>query len=393
MAAVSGGLVLTLATGAAAVTLSGHSPSRHAPAAAARTSAAPTSPPSSPVAAIVTPGVEPATSPPAAVRAARVPKPKHLVVPTLLVSGRHPITVAQRRALLRLTGVRRGELVDAGVTSLDGHGAFTLGVDPATFRPWTPKLTAASNKLWSSISAGELTASFDMGKGAKLPLGRTVTVGNARASDQTRIGAFASMGIGAVDAVVDNAQGSRVGLTRRAGMLLSAPTADPLVLRRAALAILGHGDRPQASLLHQLVITRDAGEFIERSRISTYLHAAASRLGKPYVWGAIGPDSFDCSGLVQWSFARAGIAMPRVSEAQWLTGAHIPYADARPGDLLFWHYDPTDPTNVDHVAIYAGNGMMLVAPHTGENVSYNPVPLAHLAGVVRVDPAIAAQLS
>ena len=85
--------------------------------------------------------------------------------------------------------------------------------------------------------------------------------------------------------------------------------------------------------------------------------------------------------------------MPRVSEEQWFTGPHIPYADARPGDLLFWHYDRSDPTDIDHVAIYAGNGMMIVAPHTGEYGSYEPVPLSNMAGVVRVDPTLGAELA
>jgi len=123
------------------------------------------------------------------------------------------------------------------------------------------------------------------------------------------------------------------------------------------------------------------------------LQTAAHQVGKPYVWGATGPDSFDCSGLVQWSFAAAGIRMPRVSQQQWFAGPHVNYSDARPGDLLFWHYDPTDPTDIDHVAIYAGNGMMLVAPHTGDFVKYVAVPLTNLAGVVRVDPAMASQIA
>jgi cell wall-associated NlpC family hydrolase len=123
------------------------------------------------------------------------------------------------------------------------------------------------------------------------------------------------------------------------------------------------------------------------------LHAAASRVGKPYVWGATGPNSFDCSGLVQWSFARAGIRMPRVSQQQWYAGPHISYADALPGDLLFWHNDPTDKGNIDHVAIYAGNGMMLAAPHTGAYVEYVPVYATNFAGVVRVDPGVAGQIA
>jgi peptidoglycan DL-endopeptidase CwlO len=95
---------------------------------------------------------------------------------------------------------------------------------------------------------------------------------------------------------------------------------------------------------------------------------------------------------VQWAFARAGIYMPRVSQQQWLAGPHVAYEDALPGDLLFWHYDPTDRTNIDHVAIYAGDGMMIVAPHTGDVVKYVPVPLTEFAGVVRVDPRVAAQI-
>ena len=131
----------------------------------------------------------------------------------------------------------------------------------------------------------------------------------------------------------------------------------------------------------------------EQGRIDNFLRAAQSRIGLPYVWGAAGPASFDCSGLVQWAFAQAGVRMPRVSEEQWFTGPHISYSDARPGDLLFWHYDRTDPTDIDHVAIYAGNGMMIVAPHTGTYVSYEPVPFGNFAGVVLVDPALGAELA
>jgi len=174
------------------------------------------------------------------------------------------------------------------------------------------------------------------------------------------------------------------------GILISAPHADPAQLRSDVKSIVGKHAR--ATLLREMIVIRDAGEFMTRLQINTILRAAAGRVGKPYVWGATGPDSFDCSGLVQWSFAHAGIRMPRVSQQQWFAGPHVAYADARPGDLLFWHYDPTDPTNIDHVAIYAGNGMMLVAPHTGLYVEYVPVPLTNLAGVVRVDPGIAAQI-
>jgi peptidoglycan DL-endopeptidase CwlO len=114
------------------------------------------------------------------------------------------------------------------------------------------------------------------------------------------------------------------------------------------------------------------------------LAAAASRLGDPYQWGATGPHAFDCSGLVGWAYRQAGILLPRTAAEQWYAGPHVSYADARPGDLLFWTYDPTAPGFIDHVALYVGHGMMISAPHTGEVVRLRPVPLAHFAGVVRV---------
>jgi hypothetical protein len=208
-----------------------------------------------------------------------------------------------------------------------------------------------------------------------------------------RIGAFASVGMSGVDAVMSGRQAARLGIPQRTGVVISAPSADLLQLRGQVMSALRPGLHAHAWLLREVIVIRDAGEFLTRVQINTVLQAAASRVGKPYVWGATGPDAFDCSGLVQWSFALAGIRMPRVSEQQWFAGPHVPYASARPGDLLFWTYDPTDPTNVDHVAIYAGNGMMLVAPHTGDFVKYVPVPLDHMAGVVRVNPAMAAQIA
>jgi hypothetical protein len=318
-----------------------------------------------------------------------VPRPKHLIDATLLVTGPRSLTAAQVQAVRALYGVHHVQTVAAGNAQVDGHRAFLLGVSPASFRPWTPKLTAQSQPLWQSIAAGELTASFDMGHDAQLPLGATIAV-KAAHDAPVRIGAFASVGMAGVDAIVSDARARDIGLPAASGVLVSAPHVDPAKLRVAVKQIVGKHAR--AWLLRETIVIRDAGEFMTRLQINTILRAAASRVGKPYVWGATGPDSFDCSGLVLWSFAHAGIRMPRVSQQQFFAGPHVPYSAARPGDLLFWHYDPTDPTDVDHVAIYAGNGMMIVAPHTGEYVEYVAVPLNRLAGVVRVDPAMAGQI-
>jgi cell wall-associated NlpC family hydrolase len=112
------------------------------------------------------------------------------------------------------------------------------------------------------------------------------------------------------------------------------------------------------------------------------------------VWGGSGPTTFDCSGLVQWSFARAGVVMPRVAADQARTGPAIPFSRAQAGDLLFYRTDPTAPDYISHVAIYLGRGLMIQAPHSGANVQIVPVALgSEFAGVVRVSPAIAAQVA
>jgi peptidoglycan DL-endopeptidase CwlO len=124
------------------------------------------------------------------------------------------------------------------------------------------------------------------------------------------------------------------------------------------------------------------------------LRAAMSRRGMQYVWGAAGPTSFDCSGLVQWSFAQAGIVMPRVAADQALTGPAVPVSQLQPGDLLFYHTDPTAPTYISHVAIYLGNGWMIQAPEPGEDVEVVPADFgSEFAGAVQVNPAQAAAVA
>jgi hypothetical protein len=318
-------------------------------------------------------------------------KGRHLVSATLLLTADHPLPARAVRRVQNLDGVHRVQSVSAGHARVMGHKAFVLGVDPATFRPWTPESTAASNALWQSIQGGDIAVSFDMGQNANLPLGGTVPVSDRGAVSPMRVGAFASVGMAGVDAVFSGDRAQQIGLVPGTGLVISAPKADPLQLRKAALDVLHH--KARAELLRDVVIVRDEGEFLTRTQIANFLNAAKSRIGLPYVWGAAGPAAFDCSGLVQWAFRYAGVAMPRVSEEQWFTGPRIPYSQARPGDLLFWHYDPKDPSDIDHVAIYIGNGMMITAPHTGDYVKYAPVPFSNMAGVVRVDPALARELA
>ncbi|WP_243639125.1 C40 family peptidase [Streptacidiphilus pinicola] len=97
---------------------------------------------------------------------------------------------------------------------------------------------------------------------------------------------------------------------------------------------------------------------------ATAFAAAQTKLGSPYVYGATGPDSFDCSGLTQWAYAQAGVSLGRTTYDQINDGTPVSStADLQVGDLIFFNGD-------SHVGIYAGNGMVLHAPHTGTVVKY-----------------------
>ncbi|WP_055534619.1 C40 family peptidase [Streptomyces graminilatus] len=91
----------------------------------------------------------------------------------------------------------------------------------------------------------------------------------------------------------------------------------------------------------------------------TFAHA---QIGKPYVWGATGPGSYDCSSLVQAAWRAAGVTLPRSAHDQATEGTTVPLSDVQPGDLVFFHDDSS------HVGLYTGNGMMIHAPKPGTYV-------------------------
>jgi cell wall-associated NlpC family hydrolase len=100
---------------------------------------------------------------------------------------------------------------------------------------------------------------------------------------------------------------------------------------------------------------------------------AVEQLGKPYRWGAVGPASFDCSGLSQRAWQAAGIALPRVAAQQYGAGAHLPVVGAATGDLVFFATDPSDPATIDHVGLAVGDGRMIDAPFTGAVVRIDTI--------------------
>ena len=108
------------------------------------------------------------------------------------------------------------------------------------------------------------------------------------------------------------------------------------------------------------------------------LQFALTKRGDPYVWGAAGPSSFDCSGLVLWAYAQVGISLPHFTGDQWNMGVHVARADLQPGDLVFFYPD------IGHVGLYIGNGLMVDAPTFGEPVQVQPVMWDVYVGAVRI---------
>ena len=106
------------------------------------------------------------------------------------------------------------------------------------------------------------------------------------------------------------------------------------------------------------------------SAAATAIEVALSKVGAPYVWGASGPNGFDCSGLTSFAYAAAGISLPHSSRAQSGIGQRVSRSDLKPGDLVFF-YDP-----ISHVGLYIGNGMMVHARTFGQPVAVTSVDQA-----------------
>ena len=330
-----------------------------------------------------------------------------VVAPSSLPSG----TLA---AIRRLPAVTGAQSVEAAKIQVNGKYTAVLGVHPSTFRGYAAQKTAASDQLWQSVADGAMIVSYTMGRLDKLPLGGVVHVTGAK-RENLPVGGFGTVGIQGVDAVVSGSVARSLGMPSENAIVISAPHANLASLAEAVKRVIPHGAAVEP-LMTQVTAGATSAEATaagiaatgttsagvsgssaarpSQAEISAMLSAAVGRRGLPYVWGAAGPASFDCSGLVQWAFAQVGVRMPRVAADQARTGPAVPVSQLQPGDLLFYHTDPTDSGYISHVAIYIGNGEMIQAPEPGENVEVVPADTGSgFAGAVRVAPALAAAVA
>ena len=123
--------------------------------------------------------------------------------------------------------------------------------------------------------------------------------------------------------------------------------------------------------------TGDTGSDSYAAKADKVLAFATAQIGKPYVWGATGPSSYDCSGLTQAAWKAAGVDLPRTTWDQVEVGTRVATADLRPGDLVFFYDD------ISHVGIYKGDGMMIHAPKPGANVRVESIYYMPIYGSVR----------
>jgi peptidoglycan DL-endopeptidase CwlO len=119
------------------------------------------------------------------------------------------------------------------------------------------------------------------------------------------------------------------------------------------------------------------GPVPSRGDVSAVINFAKAQLGDPYIWGAAGPSTWDCSGLTQMAWAQAGVSLSHYTDYQWAETSRVSRADLQPGDLVFFHNDGDTAPFFHHVGLYVGDGQMIEAPHTGAFVRYS--------GIDRVD--------
>jgi cell wall-associated NlpC family hydrolase len=302
--------------------------------------------------------------------------------------------VAQVASQSDVTGI---EPVDAARMAINGVDTAVLGVDPSTFRGYAPAATAESDVFWQGVANAGVAVPWSANGLGKLRLGTMLTVAG-RQVEQLPLTGLGSLGITGVGAVVSDTVADSLGMPAGNALIVSIHSGDltSVMTRINHLLPPGTAAAPLVSWVTSAPGSgvRANGSMLSAVQVDAMLRAAISRRGMPYVWGAAGPKAFDCSGLVQWSFAQAGIVVPRVADDQALAGPAVPVSQLEPGDLLFYRTESNRPGYISHVAIYLGNGWMIQAPQTGENVEVVPVALGtQFAGAIRVSPELAGSLA
>jgi peptidoglycan DL-endopeptidase CwlO len=255
---------------------------------------------------------------------------------------------APRPARGKLTALRHKPIFAAvSATVITATAAATATAGPTTVTPPTPSPDRATSQALAAAAAMGLTSPGQ--KPSQLPepvapqlAGGAAVLAPAQAPAE-KPGDSPALGATIAARAAADAKAYAAGQARPAAPRAAASTAP----KKAA--------RPAPS---------QAAPVAGNSVGARALTLAKGKLGNPYVWGAAGPNAFDCSGLVVWAYKQVGISLPHSSAALSTTGTPVSKAALQPGDLVFF-YSP-----VSHVGIYAGNGRVLNATQSGEPVQY-----------------------
>ncbi|MEU6748071.1 NlpC/P60 family protein [Spirillospora sp. NPDC046719] len=210
------------------------------------------------------------------------------------------------------------------------------------------------------------TVSFISAQDPQVVLDRAATLNYFATQDSTQV-------LGLMQAM-QSAQRARKSAEERAQQvtqLKAQLTAQKKKVTSAYEKVRGKAVKKDPSLLAKLPV-------IGEGKAAEALRYAMSKLGSPYVWGAAGPTTFDCSGLTMWAYKQVGINLPHYTGSQWNAGTHVSESQMQPGDLIFFYSD------LHHMGMYVGGGKMIHAPHTGDVVRIASLAGRPIAGVVRV---------
>ena len=217
---------------------------------------------------------------------------------------------------------------------------------------------------------------------------------SAAQRDQTAAQDAANAALAAQQASTQQMQSERdqvlAAASKEKAILHTLEVREAAVIRAAkAAAAKAAAERAAAALQARAAAAAAAARALESQTVSSSpvvtgsggarvaVEWAYKELGKPYVWGAAGPNSFDCSGLTQYVWAKAGVYLDHYTGSQWNEGQHVSRDQLQPGDLVFFGSD------LHHVGIYIGNGNMIEAPHTGADVRISGAFRSDYAGAVR----------
>ncbi|GAB2813119.1 hypothetical protein GCM10022221_08520 [Actinocorallia aurea] len=313
----------------------------------------------------------------------------------VVAKGRNALPAEIAAKVAKIKGVTGVETADGARAKLAGKEVGVFGVDPSGFRNFTPAPTAEHDGLWRNIASGDVAVSFVLNSDGGVELDSRVPVSGATEIDRVRVGAVATMGIGDIDAVVSKETAKRLGMVEDNVLIVAGADKDREKIAKAVRKLVKDktGTVRTINPSFDFKGAASGGGYLSAREIKTAIDAGMTKLGMPYVWGgeSDAEGGYDCSGLLQWAFAQAGIRLPRVAADQARTGPVVPFDKARVGDLLIWANDPTAPGRISHIALYLGGDKMLVAPRTGDVIKIQTVYFNGFRGAVRINRQAAAQ--